>query len=317
MTLMRNKFGIYLFFQAVLALLPQVAAQDPRATVVPVPPGRLVDIGGHKLHLLCSGAGNPTVTLESGLGGYSIDWGLVQPVVGKQTRVYSYDRAGYAWSEPGPEPRGLQTSVKELHELLNAAGEKPPYIMVGQSWGGRIVRLYAHAYPREVVGMVLIDTYTEGSANLSPSILNSLDQRAEEERDPTCLLPAPLQATRRWASSKPRQQDISDPDEPEAAMQSTTATTKTPLADKPLIVISAGRLSWEAKDRTGGRSYSAELEDHVKAEAFLATLSRNSRFVVARRSFHQVHLYEPELVADAIRQVILAARSGKQLADLH
>ncbi len=255
--------------------------------------------------------------LESGLGGYSIDWGLVQPIVGQQTRVCSYDRAGYAWSEPGPEPRGLHTSVKELHQLLNAASEKPPYIVVGQSWGGRIVRLYAHAYPQEVVGMVLIDTYSEGSANVSESTLNSLDRRAEEERDPTYLLPARLQAARRWASHQPRQQDISDPDEAEAAMQSTTAKTKTPLGDKPLIAISAGRLSWDAKDRASGKSYSAELQDHIKEEAFLATLSRNSRFLVARRSFHQVHLYEPKLVADAISQVILATRSGKQLADLH
>jgi pimeloyl-ACP methyl ester carboxylesterase len=290
-----------------------IGAQAADSPAKPVAPGRLVDIGGHNLHINCSGKGSPTVILEAGLGGYSIDWALVQPRIDKQTRVCSYDRAGYAWSERGPEPRGLHTSVKELHELLNVAGEKPPYVMVGQSWGGRIVRLYAHTYPQDVVGMVLIDTYSEGSSNVALSVLNDLDQKAEEEQDPTNLLPAALRATREWARSQPRQQDISNPDEPEAAMQSTILTTKTPLANKPLIVISAGRVSWDARDRASGKSYSRELLDHVKAEAFLATLSRNSRFVVARQSFHQVHLYEPELVAAAIAQVITSAQSGKGL----
>ncbi len=294
---------------AILAL--PLAAQDANRSAKPPAPGRLVDIGGHKLHINCSGEGSPAVILESGLGGYSIDWGLVQPIVSKQTRVCSYDRTSYAWSEPGPEPRGLHTSVKELHQLLNAAGEKPPYVMVGQSWGGRIVRLYAHIYPQEVVGMVLIDTYSEGTANVSATILNSLDQRAEEEQDPTDLLPATLHASREWAGSQPRQQDISDPDEPVAAMHSTTATTKTPLDDRPLIVISAGRISWDAKDRASGKSYAAELQDHVKEEAFLATLSRNNRFIVAHR------LYEPGLVADAIAQVLVSTRTGKMLNSSH
>lgn len=296
---------------AIFAAL-QLAAQDAKLPEKPPAPGKLVDIGGHKLHINCSGEGFPTVILEAGLGGYSIDWGLAQPIVGKQTWVCSYDRAGYAWSERGPEPRGLHTSVKELHQLLNAAGEKPPYVMVGQSWGGRIVRLYAHIYPQEVVGMVLIDTYAEGIASVSATVLDSLDYRAEEEDDPADL-PVALRATREWARSQRRQQDISDPDEPEAAMQSTTATTKTPLGHKPLIVISAGRISWDAEDRTSGKSYAAELQEHVKGEAFLATLSRNSRFVVARRSFHQVQLYEPELVADAVTQVLVSTRTAKGL----
>jgi pimeloyl-ACP methyl ester carboxylesterase len=117
---------------AILITLP-LGAQDAKPSATPPAPGKLVDITGHKLHINCTGAGSPTVILEAGLGAYSIDWALVQPVVDKQTRVCSYDRAGYAWSDRGPEPRGLHTSVKELHQLLGAAGEKPPYVMVGQS----------------------------------------------------------------------------------------------------------------------------------------------------------------------------------------
>lgn len=296
-----------------LAGLGPVSTQALQPSQAPQPPGKLIDIGGYRLHLLCSGEGGPTVILESGLGAYSVDWGLVQPQVAKFTKVCSYDRAGYAWSDKGPEPRGLGTSAAELHQLLQRAGVRPQYVVVGQSWGGRIVRVFAHRHPDKVSGLVLIDTYSEGTVNVSEDVLSSLDPRAEEERDPAAQLPAALQAASTWARGLPRQQDISDPDEPERAIEATTAANKTPLGNKPLIIVSAGRLSWDAHDRASGRSYPTELRAHIASEAFLAGLSRNSQFVVARRSFHQVHLYEPDLVTNAIRQMVIAVRSGKKL----
>jgi pimeloyl-ACP methyl ester carboxylesterase len=287
------------------------AARSPR----PAMPGRLVAIdAGHRLHLWCTGEGAPTVVLESGLGAYSVDWGLVQPAVAAKTRVCSYDRAGYAWSDRGPEPRGLATSATELHQLLRRAGIAPPFVLVGQSWGGRIVRVFAHAHPGEVAGMVLIDTYSEGTTKLADDLVGSLNPRAEEESDPTARLPAELRAARRWASSLPRQQDISDPDEPEKAIESTTSANRMPLGNKALFVVAAGRLSWDAGDRASGRSYVAELREHVAAEAFLSGLSRNSQFAVGYSSFHQVHLYEPQLVTNAILQVVASARTGERLA---
>lgn len=290
-----------------LASLVAVSAQGPQ------PPGKLTDIGGHRLHLLCSGDGEPAVILESGLGGYSVDWGLVQPQVAKFTKVCSYDRASYAWSDPGPEPRGLSTSVGELHRLLEQAKVKPAYVVVGQSWGGRIVRLFAHTYPQEVAGMVLIDTFSEGTVEVSAEALN-LDLREEEEKDRAVNLPLILRDAHTWAAAKKRQPDITRVDEdPSALIISTTASSKTPLGDRPLVVISAGRLSYTDEDRKNGPSLKERVHAHVKSEAFLATLSRNSRFVVARRSFHQVHLYEPDIVTEAIRQVVIAARSGKKL----
>lgn len=296
--------------------LPTLAhAQAVTTSPVPAMPGRLIAIGaGHRLHLWCSGEGAPTVILEAGLGAYSVDWGLVQSAVALKTRVCSYDRAGYAWSDRGPEPRGLATSAAELHQLLQRAHVPPPYVLVGQSWGGRIVRVFAHAHPDEVAGMVLIDTYSEGTAKVAEDVLNGLDLRAEEESNPAVHLPAALQAARAWARSRPRQQDISDPDEPERAIEATTAATKIPLGDKPLFVVSAGRISWDARDRASGKSYVAELGAHVASEAFLAGLSRNSRFVMAGASFHEVHLYEPQVVANAILQVLASARTGGRLA---
>ena len=161
--------------------------------------------------------------------------------------------------------------------------------------------------------MVLIDTYSEGTAKVPPDLLD-LDLREEVENDPTEHLPATLRDYRQWASTQERQGDISGRNEdPGSLVESTTAGSKTPLGDRPLIVISAGRLSYGAEERKEGPPLRELLRDHVSSEAFLATLSRNSKFLVARRSFHQVHLYEPDLVADAIRQVVSSVRSGRRL----
>jgi pimeloyl-ACP methyl ester carboxylesterase len=125
------------------------------------PPGQLVDVGGHWLHIYCVGAGSPTVVLEGGKGGTSLEWSLVQPQLAEQTRVCVYDRAGTGWSEPGPMPRTPERVVAELHTLLEAAGEKGPYVLVAHSLGGRYVRLFAEQYPDEVAGLVLVDARSE------------------------------------------------------------------------------------------------------------------------------------------------------------
>ena len=120
--------------------------------------GRLVDLGGYKLNINCTGQGSPTVILESGLAVPALSWRSVQQEIAKFTRVCSYDRAGYGWSDPGPMPRTSAQSVKELHALLHNAGEKPTFVLVGHSFGGTNVRIYNRAYPSEVAGMVLADT---------------------------------------------------------------------------------------------------------------------------------------------------------------
>jgi len=124
------------------------------------PPGKLVDVGGWRLHLNCTGEARPsqpTVILESGLGDFSVEWSLVQPGVAAFARVCSYDRAGDGWSDLGPHPRTMRQIVYELHTLLDNAGVKRPLVLVGHSYGGWLVRLYASSYPAEVVGMVLVE----------------------------------------------------------------------------------------------------------------------------------------------------------------
>ena len=102
----------------------------------PPPPGRLIDIGGRKLHLYCTGKGSPTVILETGAGSFSIDWALVQPEVAQTTRMCSYDRAGYAWSDPGPEWDSVTQVANDLETALSKAGEHPPTCSWASQWAG-------------------------------------------------------------------------------------------------------------------------------------------------------------------------------------
>ncbi len=125
------------------------------------PPGRMVDAGGHRLHLNCSGQGSPTVVMESGAGDLSLVWALVQPQIAQFTRACSYDRAGYAWSDAGPQPRTMAQIAYELHAALANAGEKGPYVLVGAALGGAMVRVFANTYPSDVSGMVLVDSADE------------------------------------------------------------------------------------------------------------------------------------------------------------
>ncbi len=121
------------------------------------PPGKMVEVNGHLMHINCMGQGGPTVILETTSDGTSANWGWVQPELSKTTRVCAYDRAGRGWSEIGPGPRDAEQIAGELHTLLVKAHVPGPYVMVGHSAGGLFVREYADHYPKEVAGMVLLD----------------------------------------------------------------------------------------------------------------------------------------------------------------
>lgn len=124
-----------------------------------VPPlGQLVNVGGYKLHIYCSGEGSgPTVVVDAGNGDFSVGWVGIQREVEKSARICTYDRAGYGWSDVSPHPRTATQMAKELHQLLVNAGIEPPYILVGHSLGGMNVRVFSNLYPQEVAGMILVD----------------------------------------------------------------------------------------------------------------------------------------------------------------
>jgi pimeloyl-ACP methyl ester carboxylesterase len=123
------------------------------------PPGELIDVGGHRLHLNVAGepTGRPTVVLEAGMASMSANWAWVQHELAEQGRVVSYDRAGLGWSDTARGPRDAATSAEELHTALRAAGISPPYVLAGHSYGGLVVRMFTDRYPDEVVGMALVD----------------------------------------------------------------------------------------------------------------------------------------------------------------
>jgi pimeloyl-ACP methyl ester carboxylesterase len=150
---------VVLLVLAVAGAIYQAIATERAERAYP-PPGEMVDVGGHSLHINCVGQGSPTVVLDAGSGEWSAQWVRVQQEVSYTTRVCAYDRAGMGWSEMGPEPRDARRISGELHTLLGKAGIEGPYVLVGHSFGGMYMQTYAARYPDEVVGVALVDSST-------------------------------------------------------------------------------------------------------------------------------------------------------------
>jgi pimeloyl-ACP methyl ester carboxylesterase len=138
-------------------LLAAILSAQPQSQ----PRGKMVDLGGHRLHIDCQGTGTPTVIVENGFEEFSFDWTFVQSKVAGFTRICTYDRAGYAWSDPGPAPRTFDQMNLELHDALAKLGERGPFVLVGHSFGGPVARNFAIAYPQEVAGIVFVDAVSE------------------------------------------------------------------------------------------------------------------------------------------------------------
>jgi pimeloyl-ACP methyl ester carboxylesterase len=257
-------------------------------SVVPAPaqqnsPGRKVSIGDRALWLACSGTGAPTVILEAGHTDSSATWAQVQPRIAEFTRVCSYDRAGRGRSDPaaGAARRGSDV-VRDLHLLLQAAGESGPYILVGHSLGGAFVRLYASAYPGEVAGIVLIDAVSEREQPMIDEMLTS-EQRALG----ASMIPP-----------QPEGIDILTVNE------ELRAQTK-PLAI-PLVAVARGRpLAEEELPPTWTPAQRRRREAiREEAQAGLARLSSRGQLVIARTSGHFIHLEEPGLVVTTVRNLV-------------
>ncbi len=152
-------------------------------------PGKLVDVGGFRMHLDCVGVGSPTVVLDAGLGGWSLDWALVQPAIAQATRVCSYDRAGMGWSDSSPSPRDAAHEVAELHTLLANGGITGPLLLVGHSNGGLRTVLYAKTYPGDVAGLILVDPTPIASSDEQMAFL-SADEQHEMNSLTTTQTPA-------------------------------------------------------------------------------------------------------------------------------
>ena len=133
------------------------AAGEARDRRIYLPPGQLVNVGGHRLHIYCLGEGSPTVVLDAMADGMSVNWIRVQTRVAEVTRVCAYDRAGLGWSEPSPPPLDAIQAADDLRALLSNTGIEGPYLLTGHSYGSHVVRVFTARYPNQVVGLVLVD----------------------------------------------------------------------------------------------------------------------------------------------------------------
>ena len=308
------------------------------------PPGTLVDVGGYRLHMYCTGSDAPAVILDSGLGGISTDWELVQGEIAKFTTVVSYDRAGIAWSEVGPLPRTSKQIVKELHSLLANANIPKPYILVGHSFGGNNVQLYAATYPNEVLGIVLVDSsHEEQGSILPPHPLGDLAELMQNPEDRSfkstfgmsCFvtqlylnsklpfLPESMQNARLTVCSSAKHcHTITSESEsfPESLTQLARAD-RSCIKNKPCFVLTMG----QATDlRTFGlfdeRTLQKAIEKQKAWQHAWKDLQRDlvSKFnrvrqVIAKKSDHAIIWNQPELIIQAVENLIEESREPNDL----
>jgi pimeloyl-ACP methyl ester carboxylesterase len=300
------------------------------------PPGRLVDVEGLRLHLDCRGQGDPTVVFESGLGDPALAWALVQPEVARFTRACSYDRAGAGYSDEPRYDRARdgRALVGDLHALLSAAGVTGPYVLVGHSFGGLLVRLFAATFPAEAVGVVLVDAGHEDqqaylkarvpTAYRAPTLRRALRlglkvnrfgilrlRPAEAGLDPSAPMYRRLPSTTLQAftflklQTKALRANLAEFDTDTLEETLTQVRAAGTLGDRPLVVLSAGVVAGDlspADAEAYRRLWLGELQPA------LARLSTRGRLVVVHDSGHRIPFERPDAVIEAVRAVVGEAR---------
>jgi pimeloyl-ACP methyl ester carboxylesterase len=262
----------------------------------------MVDVGGYRLHINCTGSGSPTVVMDAGLGAWSTVWDAVQAEVSKTTRVCSYDRAGMGWSDPGPLPRDAAQFSRELQALLRAADVPGPYVMVGHSLGGLPVLVFVHEHASDVKGVVLVESMQPGQLHYATQsqafsvfsvlarfgivrlLARPLDLVEHDPLNEGALLarsvrPQSLQAYGAEIQGIP------------ASLKEASAVTT--FGDLPLIVLSRGLdpdPAWQA------------------GQLRLTTLSTNSQQLIAVHSDHGIPSHQPEAAVDAILKMVKQVR---------
>jgi pimeloyl-ACP methyl ester carboxylesterase len=292
------------------------------------PPGKLVDVGGYRLHLYCIGhgaRGAPTVILEGGLGANSIIWRMVQPGMAEHLRVCSYDRAGYAWSDPGPSPRTASQLAAELHLLMHNSGESPPFVLVGHSFGGTIARLYASEYPEDVAGIVLVDPRHDDYFQRMPPEYLKTDQ-VNQSRARLLQWLTPIGTTRALGSLgllDPYVHYLSPlPDDDEAVARALmiyspqhwdTSVAERDFSEEsygearashlpvglPLILLTAenGADAWQLPGQPPDQ---AARDTWMQLQEEQLALSENSQWIIVEDSGHYIYFDRPSAIIDAV-----------------
>jgi pimeloyl-ACP methyl ester carboxylesterase len=296
------------------------------------PIGTLIDVGGHRLHVNCAGAGSPVVLFEAGIAASSLSWALVQPAIARFTRVCAYDRAGLAWSDPPSSPRTFTQIVDELGRVLTQVGSGEPCVLVGHSFGSFVVRGYAARYPDRVIGLVLVDPPTEwltmtprrlrtirrgrrlsrvggwlahvgvvraclalltGGAPgaprglvqvLGPTAARTLERLVGEVRK----LPPEVHPMVQEAWCQPKCYRAMAEHMRVLETEGTVIAAMLPPPAIPTVVISSGN----------------NAPEQIAEHRALASRSADARHVIANRSSHWVQFDEPELIVDAVKELV-------------
>ena len=281
-------------------------------------PGRLVSAGEFRLNVYCTGQGSPTVVLESGLADALDTWRSAQPEISRFARVCSYDRAGYGYSDPGPLPRTSDRIASELHVALESAGEKPPYLLVGHSFGGFNVRVFNGKYSDQVGGLVLVDATQEDQYRLLPRAWSNLGaatlRRAQRQAFWAPLyidlgiarlqlrlqgqqLPPVLLQSRYLKARTSEFENIE--------VSAEQARTADHIGDKPLVVLTASRaIDAGLKAALSDEDQTAYDQIWVNdLQLRLAHLSKRGRRVVVPNSGHNMPADRPDAIVTAVREL--------------
>ena len=308
-------------FRLDVLLIVIVSLVDSLAVAVGAETGdfaRSVDIGGgRKMYLKCSGRGSPTVILVGGLRASADDWDIsdkskptVFTGVEKFTRVCAFDRPGTpvgekpSRSDPVSQPTSAKDAVADLHSLLSAAGEAGPCVLVGHSYGGLIVRLYASTYPMEVSGLVLIDALSEGLQDAETPEQWAIQRNLIEGdvRESVALYPA----LERIDVDRSLKQIRAAP--PLRSVPLVVLSADRPWGPQVPSMIAAGKLPADIPPDFGYVTDAAQK----KAQERLAKLVPNEKHITNTSSGHEIHKEQPQLVISAIREVVEAVRSGRR-----
>ena len=272
------------------------------------PPGKLIDIGGRRLHMVCKGPeSGPTVILEGGSFGASLWYWRAQDEVANVAHVCSYDRAGIAWSDPAPLPRPLEARADDLHLLLEKSGRKGPFILAGHSMGGIVVRMLARKYPQDVAALILFEPSNEKANGTEDAQKRSTASVAQMGMAITALSVGTPIPQLRMPGLPPEQEIIQRESVFRAAQDDMLAMSHLSeelqkfgdlgtLGDKPLLVYTRGK-------RDPGMDDARTKEWH-DSHAWLATLSTRSELIVAENSGHGIMVDRPDLYREGVGKVL-------------
>lgn len=290
------------FFMGLIGCSLLANAADRAPFTASEPPGRLVNIGTHRLHLYCIGNGSPSVIMDAGLGGSALEWLAVQRRLAPQTRACIYDRAGYGWSDPSYVPRTSLQNARELRALLARGGVKPPFVLAGHSYGGYDAQLFASFFPKLVAGLVLVDSSHPGQVDrfeaepigVSTAPRPGASVLITQPSVPANIPPKLTQTVTELMSSRKTLSAIMD--ELRHFRISAMQVLDAPRwPDVPVVVLTRGDRVWP-KDRRGDLMEALWMQLQTE----LATRNPHSLHIVIRNSGHHIHLDRPTLVARAI-----------------